>query len=519
MQAISQNINKITTNQLIYILSILAGIFTWRVMDIRNDWINVDSILYLDSAKAMLQGDWQEAYQIFRWPFYSALIASVAKITNIEVFAAAKILNILFFGITIFSLLKIVDLIKSEKLALFSLVLLLLGSRYIGGSVLPMLLRDEGFWACLTTATFFLIKFLPARKSHQALLWQVTITLATLFRIEGAIYLVALPIVIFWQENDKRIAFTDFLRLNSLFIVGLGCVAVTLPFLEIPIESIGRLNELQPKYFFGSVAQLFIERSQAMQPILGELLAEYDELSLAVSLFFITLVKMLSAVSLPTLLIMVIYNKNRPILQNKLLPKHISLVFVGILAIVFLTSLASISRSFVLSGRYLIPLTFFSGILASVMLASVMRRYALIKRTHQVILVIVLVVFSLQFFKNIWSKPANYNYIKVSVDYLQQKNIASDDVAIFSRKAAFYSHKKEIDVRSGCDSDQEWMCITNQIKKNHPSSRYILLPVDVGRDTHKVLEFLNEELADYKIIQEISNPKKDKKIIILEKIN
>ena len=162
-------------------------------------------------------------------------------------------------------------------------------------------------------------------------------------------------------------------------------------------------------------------------------------------------------------------------------------------------------------------LAFISAILASVMFSSMIKKRSLIKPMHQIVLVIILVIFSLQFIKNIWPKPANYNYVKNSVDYLQQLHITADNVTIFSRKAGFYARKKEVDIYTDCSSRREWECLTNYLKKNPPSNRFILIPIDVGRDTEKVDIFLNEWLTHYRKIQEFSNPKKNKKIILLER--
>ena len=118
-------IKKISSRHLIYVLSIIAAVFTWRVMDIRDNWINVDSILYLDSAKAILQWQWQEAYKIYPWPFYSALIALVSKTTGLQVFNAAKILNIIFFTATTFSLAKIIEKIENYFSIIVILVILI----------------------------------------------------------------------------------------------------------------------------------------------------------------------------------------------------------------------------------------------------------------------------------------------------------------------------------------------------------------------------------------------------------
>jgi len=508
---------KISTNHLILTLSLIAGLFTWRVMDIRNDWINVDSVLYLDSAKAILQGDWHRAYEIYNWPFYSALIALVAKISGLEVLNAAKILNIIFFSITTFSLAKIIEQIRADKLTLLCFALLLFGSKYISGSILPMLLRDEGFWACLSTATLFLIRFLSHKKIADAFLWQVFIMLATLFRIEGAIYLITLPLVVFWQESNKKIAVIDFLKLNGLFVLGITGALLILPFLDISAENIGRLNEIRPESTFGAITGRFRESAGAIQPILGVFLMEYAQLALATSLLTISITKMLNAVSLPILLIIISYLGNSAIQKKTLMPTPIRLVLFAIIVTVSMTSAASILRSFVLSGRYLIPLAFVSMIVASVMLADMLKQYGVIKPTQKVLLTLIIAYFGMQLGKNIWTKPAGYNYEKVAIDYLQQKQISLDDVTILSPKAAFYAQRKPIDIYANCSALAKWDCVSTYLTNHEQTTGYILLPLIADKKAAQAYSFLQEKLPNYSISQEFNNPKKDKKLILLKK--
>lgn len=511
MQFIEKLSQKISINLFIYILSITAGIFTWRVMDIRNDWINVDSIIYLDAAKAIIQGHWHEAYQIYNWPFYPSLIALLAKIFEIDVLNSAKILNIIFFSITVFSLAKIVEQINPNKVTLSYLALLLFGSKYIAGSILPMLLRDQGFWACLTTATLFLTRFLSTRKFCYTLLWQFSIVLATLFRIEGAIYLAILPLTIFWLEKNKRVATLDFLKLNSWLLVAAIATLTALPFLDVSITQFGRLNEVRPETIAGSISSLFMQRSEAMQPILGEFLMKYDQFSLGVALVFITLAKMIFAISIPVLIICTVYASDARFNTKHLLPRHIKLILLAILTTVILTSFASILRSFVLSGRYLIPLAIFSIVVASVMLSNMLPAAKSFKR---ILLIAIIGLFGLQLAKNIWSKPINYNYEKVAIDYLNHQKIALNDVTILSPKASFYAHKAPIKI--ACASLNKWDCVSAYLEHTDHKSRFILVPIIVNKKTEGSAQFLKEKLPTYKTIMEFNNPQKNKKLILLE---
>ncbi len=520
MKKITTLLNKLSTTHLIYLLSIIAGLFTWQVMAIRNDWINVDSILYFDSAKAILEGNWQKAYQIYNWPYYSALIALLAKLTGTEVFTAAKILNIVFFGITMLSLAKIVERITTDKLTLICFALLLLGSSYIAGSVLPMLLRDQGFWAFLSTAVLFLIKYLHHKKIRDALLWQSFITIATLFRIEGTAYLLILPLVAILNEENRRVALFDIFKLNILFFAFFICGILAAVFLNISTGTIGRLTEVNPMSLLSQITSTFSDRAKLMQDTLGEPLMHYSSLALGTSLLMIVLVKQVTAIKFPALLTYLIYYGDNQ-LRKPIFPRHINLTFLAVLVASTLTSLGTTFRVFVLSGRYVIPFVLFSLIIASAMLSHMIRRFKLIRWTQKLVLTIIVGVLVAQTIKNVWPKPPNYNYQKVAINYIFQSKINISDVTIFTKEANFYAQKDTSDMHLPCEgideSVRKWNCLNSYLEKTPPATKYILIPITAHNKGESAFEFLTGKLQHYSIVKEFDNPRKDKMLVLIKK--
>jgi hypothetical protein len=163
---------------------VLAG---W-MQYIQHGWINPDSVLYFESARLFALGNWQEAVKVFNWPLYSILIAATHKLTTLDIHTSAQLLNVIFFGMATVSFLKIIQLAGGSVRVMLAGTLLLFGGQYLVGDVLEMLMRDEGFWAFYLSSLMFFIRYLQLNKISDALLWQVCIIIATLFRIEAICY-------------------------------------------------------------------------------------------------------------------------------------------------------------------------------------------------------------------------------------------------------------------------------------------------------------------------------------------
>ncbi len=58
--------------------------------------INNDAVTYLAIAQKLVDGQWNQTFTHYSWPFYSIFIAATAKLLSIEVITAAYLLNTSF---------------------------------------------------------------------------------------------------------------------------------------------------------------------------------------------------------------------------------------------------------------------------------------------------------------------------------------------------------------------------------------------------------------------------------------
>ncbi|MDG2293136.1 MAG: glycosyltransferase family 39 protein [Methylophilaceae bacterium] len=213
---------------------------------IQHGWINPDSVLYLEAAKRIVINDFKGAYQIFNWPFYAFCIGTVSKITHLNVHVSAQFLNMIFFAITTASFLNIIRLAGGKNLALFAGALLLFSNTYIVGDVLEMLMRDEGFWAFYLTSILYFIKHHENGQTRHAILWQASAILALLFRIEGLVYLLVLPLIhLFNHQISHKRRLENILNTYSISLIALLIILISVNTIDsLSMSNFGRLKEV-----------------------------------------------------------------------------------------------------------------------------------------------------------------------------------------------------------------------------------------------------------------------------------
>ncbi|MFM8812741.1 MAG: hypothetical protein ACKODW_03030 [Methylophilaceae bacterium] len=168
-------IDTLTHKQLIGILALIAGLITVRIQYVHMGWINSDSVLYLEAAKWMVAGDFTKALAIYNWPFYSICIATVSKIFHTPIFLSAQILSTVFFMLATTALLNIVSLLGGNNRTIVIGAITLFGCDYIVGDILPMLMRDQGYWAFFLLSVWAFIKFTDHPTWLMGGLWQVSV--------------------------------------------------------------------------------------------------------------------------------------------------------------------------------------------------------------------------------------------------------------------------------------------------------------------------------------------------------
>jgi len=206
----------------IYVTAAVASILLSLWIACRESVINPDAICYLLSAQAVGSTGIRGAMNLCgqaSWPFYSALIYGFARISQFSYTASAYLLDGIFSCISVTAFILIVKELGATRRVMWLAALVILCSHEFI-STREYIVRDHGFWAFYLVSLFFMLRYAQRPKWITALAWSASLLTATLFRIEGAFFLLALPFVSwFVSSNSLRQRTIHFCLLNLLTVL------------------------------------------------------------------------------------------------------------------------------------------------------------------------------------------------------------------------------------------------------------------------------------------------------------
>jgi hypothetical protein len=507
MKKLLTTIEQANPIHLFWLIVAASIVLAARMQAIQHGWINPDSVLYLEAAKLIVIGDFRGAYNIFGWPFYALCIGIVSKLTGLGVHLSAQFLNMVFFGIATASFLKIIQLAGGKNLTLFAGALLLFGNLYIVGDVLEMLMRDEGFWAFYLTALVCFIRYLQHEKVSDAILWQVSIIIATLFRIEAILFLLFLPLITLWIKSSTiKEKFQLLLTVYSLsLVIGLVIVTAILTQPQISMAQFGRLNEIfNANLYYEFTKLLFAQADKMSNLVLGSYLEEFAIPGLLLTFLYVIGSKILTAAGwIGTGLALVGFKHS-----SKKIPITVRSILLTTCAIALFIMALIIIKVFVLSSRYVVSLAWILLVFASFQLAELSSNSGKKQRT---LFIIICITLCLCFVKNILPKREGYNYQQNAVSWIKSHNTQN--------QAVFYDDSR---VRYYAKQPFEGTGIANLVEltnayNNKSINNYHYLVINSSKERNESEQFISSQLPNFSEIKRISSYKGKKQIVIYRK--
>jgi len=166
--------------------------------------INSDGILYLSVASQIQDAGWQSATKLYNWLFYPYLIAQFSTLTTLSLEYSAYVINAFFSAITCITFVLISNAFGAkDKLTLWLASVIILCYPNLN-EYRNLIIRDHGYWAFYLLSCYFFIQTYKRACLKSFIALVASASLATLFRVEGLIFLLALPIVIVFQQLSKH---------------------------------------------------------------------------------------------------------------------------------------------------------------------------------------------------------------------------------------------------------------------------------------------------------------------------
>lgn len=187
---------------------------------------NPDGTLYLRAAELFSSGHWKEALSVYKWPFYSLLIASITITTGLSTFLSAQIANAALDCATVLIFIRLVFLLGTEQsgaqLAIWAATIVLLHPRL--SMLRPTIIRDHGFYTFLLLTILVLVKDLRHPLIRLKVIAFFTIALSAAFRLEALFLYLLVPGYYAFERASSRAAragvVVTVLLLSALLIPG-----------------------------------------------------------------------------------------------------------------------------------------------------------------------------------------------------------------------------------------------------------------------------------------------------------
>jgi hypothetical protein len=517
MQKILQKLEILSCGKLHWIVVGLSLLIAMQVQYIQQGWINQDSVLYLEAAKLFAKAQWQAGFDVFPWPFYALCIAFVSKITTFSIHLSAQFLNVLFFAIASYSFIKIIQLAGGKQRQIIAGALIWLSAQYMIGGVLEMLMRDEGFWAFFLTSLVFFIQFFQTGQLKYAVLWQVCIIIATLFRIEAILYLLFLPWLLLFQINNNFAQkLKRFLQAHSINIVlAMVIISVFASNDALSTKLLGRLNEVFTSSLWQQFTHLFGEKSSIMSSlVLGEYLEEFAVPGLLLTFIYVMCVKTISATGLINIGLAGIAIKLQYQQYNKLINTETYRVLCAAAFIAVINMGLIITKVFVLSSRYVVALSFILMVFAAFYLAEMLKHLAPknSKNNKMHWLVVAMIIFMLLgLVKNLLPKQNGYNYMQDAVAWLQTNNKENKPVFYEESRMRYYAGAPFKITYSETDD------VLNTYISDQSIYQYDYLLVNYSASRPELANTLTKKLPQYREVKRFYAHKNKKAVLILQR--
>lgn len=502
---------NLTENKAIWLLTLIAGLIAWRVMYIQHGWINDDSTLYFEVAKRFSAGEWRLGFELYSWSFYPLLISTLHLISNFNLHLSAQILAVGFYCITVFCLSKLIQLAGGDKLTILCGGLLFFSSTYITGDVFAMLLRDQGFWAFFLASLVFFIRYSRDYRLQDAILWQISIIIATLFRIEGLAYAFFLPFILLTQSSSFKANLVHLIKTNLLhLILFTGLIIAFFLTNHLNASHLGRLNEIASLFTVddsGVINSSFTQKSAMYgNQILGKFLDDYATLGLSITLISVIAIKCFKvAGGLTSLLIIAARSR-----LLTLLTPDVQKVLLAACAIAILNASVIIFRSFVLSSRYVIAFGFLMMIFAAFYAASVIRatQHEPTRTKWQLILLILTVVLmGAGLIKNLANKREGYNYEQQAVAWAKQHAHGGGTIYYDNARLRYYADAPW----AGREGDTHIPLLLEHIKIESKPYKCLVLRAEAD-EQEKLKQILS--IPDYREVKRFAN-KSGNQVLVL----
>ena len=161
-----------------------------------DDVINNDGVEYIRAAERLALGDWTGALSLYKWPFYPLLVLTVGKVAGVGYQVAGHIANSALLSAVVALFVLTVRAMggTSRRLTLLAALVALIHPAF--NEYRAFIIRDPGYLIGYLAGVYFLFRYCRCARPRYYVGMLVGFAFASLFRVEGLVFLFCSPILI-----------------------------------------------------------------------------------------------------------------------------------------------------------------------------------------------------------------------------------------------------------------------------------------------------------------------------------
>jgi len=413
---------------------------TWGIWN-THGVINKDGTLYIRVASLFADGKWAQGIDLYNWPFYSLVLAAGHSLTGLPFQAVGHVLAILFFALSSAAFVLILREAGGRRDVMFAGLLVFLASPCLVGDIVPMIVREHGFWAFLLWGLWCLMRFFNTSRFLYALGWGGSAWMATLFRIEGLAFFIFLPAALFFQARHSwQMKISMFVKAHSILLI--SSIILFLGFLLNPSLNPADLGRLMEP--FNIIVKVFSEVDSILKGkaqiygsmVLGKWLEEYALPGLLLTFSWAIIFKIVGTAGLGQTLLLAISLKKRCIFQGlSAFPVLVVFSLIGIVNCGFI-----LLNNFFLASRMTSPVAFAVQMFAAFVLAGLYQDFREHpKKTTRIGLLIVGLLLGGQLIKTLWPADCGDSYEVRAARWMNANKKQHERVFYDSMRLRYYA--------------------------------------------------------------------------------
>lgn len=423
------------------ILLAVALVSCWVLFQ-EHGRINDDGVIYVESARQFVQGEWKLGLNLYPWPLYPLLIATTHQLTGLSLQNAALLLSVVFFLLSTQLFMLLIREVGGNNRTVIAGVLLLLSCSYIMRNVLPTVMRETEHWAFYLASLLFFLRFYRRNRLIDALSWQGCAITAMLFRIEAITVLALLPLILLtqeltWVERIKRL-FRAY-SVTIVAIVGLATVLLVSP--SLTLRDLGRLHEpisvLQGAY--QQITHGLVDKAHIIgNSVLGSFLSDYGMQGLLLTLIAVIIGKISASSGWLALILAAFHGKTNQLKVDR----DARRVLIWAASLGLLNLWVILLCNFILPSRLAIPIAWIIFIFGAFTLSSLYEQWQQNHSLHlrnNKLMCIAMIVLLLQLSLTLKPSPEHYNDEQEAVAWVKQHASANSVVFYDNARLRYYA--------------------------------------------------------------------------------